>query len=606
VKKKHFLSLVLFALVPLTTHAWWNEEWGYRKAITLDTTPAGTNIQGGVSNAPVLVRLHTGNFSYFLDVQGDGKDLRFLAGDDKTPLKHHVELFDPVNQMALVWVQAPTVPGNSNSEKLWMYYGNAQAVANGDAGGTYDVNEALVYHFNGQGAPRDQTSYGNHPAASTAEVQPASLIGAGAKFSGSGSITIPSTPSLKLTPATGWTFSTWIKIADPQADAMLMEMGDGVNTLSLAINGTAAYARLNAGGVISETPQSTNLTPGKWHHLALAAGAGKLNLYLDGAEAAAIDAIPPEMAGAVTLGATALGAQFFTGEMDEVHISNIARGPDWVRLAAQGEGMDAKLVGYGEDESADSAEDPGEASYFSVILHNVTLDGWVVIGLCAILGVVSWVVMGAKGFLLRRVRQHDQAFLAQYQKLGVEEQDRLDEEDTGGDEDLDTSPLASELFGKHDHFQGSVLYRIYHTGIREVHSRLGKAVGAQASGLEAKSLQAIRAGLDAVMVRETQKLQSQMVFLTIAISGGPFLGLLGTVVGVMITFAAIAASGDVNINAIAPGIAAALVATVAGLGVAIPALFGYNYLSSQIKEVIADMQVFTDEFIAKIGEIHGR
>ena len=92
------------------------------------------------------------------------------------------------------------------------------------------------------------------------------------------------------------------------------------------------------------------------------------------------------------------------------------------------------------------------------------------------------------------------------------------------------------------------------------------------------------------------------MLLTIAISGGPFLGLLGTVMGVMITFAAIAASGDVNINAIAPGIAAALVATVAGLVVAIPALFGYNYLVSQIKNISADMQVFIDEFISKIAE----
>src|SRR5262249_14063222 len=61
-------------------------------------------------------------------------------------------------------------------------------------------------------------------------------------------------------------------------------------------------------------------------------------------------------------------------------------------------------------------------------------------------------------------------------------------------------------------------------------------------------------------------------------------GLLGTVVGVMITFAAIAASGDVNINAIAPGTAAALVATVAGLGVAIPCLFGYNYLNTKVRK----------------------
>jgi biopolymer transport protein ExbB len=93
-----------------------------------------------------------------------------------------------------------------------------------------------------------------------------------------------------------------------------------------------------------------------------------------------------------------------------------------------------------------------------------------------------------------------------------------------------------------------------------------------------------------------------MVLLTIAISGGPFLGLLGTVVGVMITFAAIAASGDVNVNAIAPGIAAALAATVAGLGVAIPALFGYNWLNTKIKEVNADMRVFVDEFVTRIAE----
>jgi len=92
------------------------------------------------------------------------------------------------------------------------------------------------------------------------------------------------------------------------------------------------------------------------------------------------------------------------------------------------------------------------------------------------------------------------------------------------------------------------------------------------------------------------------VLLTIAISGGPFLGLLGTVVGVMITFAAIAAVGDVNVNSIAPGIAAALVATVAGLAVAIPALFGYNYLAARVKNIVADQQVFVDELISKIAE----
>jgi biopolymer transport protein ExbB len=74
----------------------------------------------------------------------------------------------------------------------------------------------------------------------------------------------------------------------------------------------------------------------------------------------------------------------------------------------------------------------------------------------------------------------------------------------------------------------------------------------------------------------------------------------------MITFAAIAASGDVNVNAIAPGIAAALVATVAGLAVAIPALFGYNYLTIRIKDATSEMQVFVDELIAKMAESYHR
>ena len=107
------------------------------------------------------------------------------------------------------------------------------------------------------------------------------------------------------------------------------------------------------------------------------------------------------------------------------------------------------------------------------------------------------------------------------------------------------------------------------------------------------------------MTRLQQRLSSQMVLLTIAISGGPFLGLLGTVIGVMITFAAIALSGDVNVNAIAPGTAAALAATVAGLSVAIPALFGYNYLASRIRNISADMQIFVDEFVTRVAERYG-
>jgi biopolymer transport protein ExbB len=122
--------------------------------------------------------------------------------------------------------------------------------------------------------------------------------------------------------------------------------------------------------------------------------------------------------------------------------------------------------------------------------------------------------------------------------------------------------------------------------------------------LSTRSIQAIRASLDGGYVRENHQLNDGLVFLTISIAGGPFMGLLGTVVGVMITFAAIAATGEVNISSIAPGLAAALVATVAGLIVAIPALFGYNYLVSRLKTVSNDMQIFIDEFVTKMAEFY--
>src|SRR5205085_5113923 len=121
--------------------------------------------------------------------------------------------------------------------------------------------------------------------------------------------------------------------------------------------------------------------------------------------------------------------------------------------------------------------------------------------------------------------------------------------------------IATE-FAEDPLFHGSSLWRLYQIGTREVAKRRTKGT----ESLSGANLDAIKATLDATLVRENHSLNARMVLLTIAISGGPFLGLLGTVVGVMITFAAIAAAGDVNVNAIAPGIAAALLATVAGLG----------------------------------------
>jgi biopolymer transport protein ExbB len=143
----------------------------------------------------------------------------------------------------------------------------------------------------------------------------------------------------------------------------------------------------------------------------------------------------------------------------------------------------------------------------------------------------------------------------------------------------------------------SVLGRLYRVAVAEAAALPVTGGGRRIS---AETVEVIRGALDARLVEETERLQRRLVMMTIAVSGGPFLGLLGTVVGVMITFAAVAASGDVNVTTIAPGIAAALFATVMGLLVAIPSLFGYNFIATRIAARVAAMEVFADQMVSRI------
>lgn len=600
--RKFFTAILLMVCCyPVASYAWWNNDWNYRKEITFDLTPAGADIASTVTDVPVLIRLSLGNFGYFADTKPDGSDLRFVASDDKTPLKFHVERFDATNQMAFVWVSVPRLAGATNNEKIYLYYGNSKASGNIKAADTYDVNQVLVMHFGeGDAALADNTAYGNKASASTAEINPASLIGSGAKFNGSSVITVPSSASLRLIPAKGATMSAWVRIDQPQTDAYVMALEDQGRHFVLGIKGTQVYTRVSVAGGEAEISQTDSLSTGAWHHLAATVGSGKLALYVDGKPAYnGSPVVPLEVAGALSIGNSAAGTNGLTGEMDEVQVSSVARPAEWLLAAAKSQGQKAPLVVYGGD-----AQREGEkVNYFATTMQNVTPDGWVVIIVLVIMFVIAVLIMSAKAVYLGRIRRANAAFIKEFERLRGDPT-ALDSKDDEGDEALDESAFMPHVKGEQQSkFKFSTIYRLYHHGVQEMTGRVGLSAGASAvKTLTPQAIAAIHAAMDATQVRMTQKMQSKMVLLTIAIAGGPFLGLLGTVVGVMITFAAIAASGDVNVNSIAPGIAAALAATVAGLAVAIPSLFGYNWLNTQIKEVNADMRVFVDEFVTRIAE----
>ena len=586
---------------------WWNDQWAFRKEITFDLTPTGGAIAGTANDVPVLVRLSLGNFPYFNDTKPDGSDLRFLAADDKTPLKFHIERYDAQAQMAFVWVTVPHLAGGVNTDKVYLYYGNKEAQAGADVAGSYDKSQALLYHFGAAAtAAQDATAYKTEPTKFSAEVNPASLIGAGVKLGGAQSITIPATASLRLLPAQGITMSAWVRIEAAQSQGYVADLAEGPRELTLGIEGQQAFARYTDGTPV-QVASTAALSTGEWHHLALVAGGGQLKLIVDGEAAGNTPVTLNEIGGTLTVGGSAAGGNYLTGELDEFAVSNIARSDDYVKAAARSQGVVAPLVVYGGDASKES---DASTSYIGTTLRSVTVDGWVIIIILVILFFLSLAIMTGKFVFLNRVGRGNSQFLKRFRKMR-DDPSALEKivgpKANDADEDAGEAKLPS-LFDKEDPetFGSSTLWRLYHHGMRETMKRIeGQTAGAaRVTTLSAQSIEAIRATLDATHTRMTQQLSAQMVWLTISIAGGPFLGLLGTVVGVMITFAAIAVAGDVNVNAIAPGTAAALVATVAGLGVAIPCLFGYNYLNTRIKEINADNHVFVDEFVTRIAETY--
>ncbi|AGH51438.1 DUF2341 domain-containing protein [Sphingobium scionense] len=539
-------------------HAWWEADYSYRTRINLNVDAAG--ITGEVTRAPVLVRLHSGNFS-FKDVKADGSDLRFVAGDDRTPLKFHIERWSPQDEQALVWVDVQGLqPGQASA--IYAYYGNESAAAAQDAAGTFSADYRLVYHFDNEGAPRDATANGAHATGGEAR-NAGGLIGSSLILDGANPVTLPASAF-----ASGpLSISFWVK---PSGDGAIFSLPGAVSLVAeggqlfIDANGT----RSNGGALAADS----------WANVALVNDGAKSTLYINGQPAG-------EVAGALAAatGAAVIG-QGFTGEIDEFRVAGAALPQSLFQLAAASEGQASRLV---TTDTPQQVETGGGHNHFGILFSALTLDAWIVIIICAFMLAIAIAIMITKGLLISRVRSANEAFIDAYSQLSRR----------AGDHDglpaFDPGNAAAE----------STLGRLYNIGRRELTERLreGKATGSRFA-IRAQSIAAIRSALDAGRVRESQKLNSKLVLLTIAISGGPFIGLLGTVLGVMITFASVAAAGEVNINAIAPGIAAALLATVAGLAVAIPALFGYNYLLSRIEELTADHDIFVDELEKRIAE----
>uniref|UniRef100_UPI003F6A6FB4 DUF2341 domain-containing protein n=1 Tax=Alcaligenes nematophilus TaxID=2994643 RepID=UPI003F6A6FB4 len=599
------LVLVTGIIHPAISHAasWWQDDWKYRKQISIDTTPEGGAINETIGRTPMLVRLHTGNFS-FEGVAENGADIRFVAADEKTVLNYQIESFDPMLGMATIWVDVPAVEAGARQD-IWMYYGNEAAPAASNGQITFDPNYTLIYHFAGaaDAASRDTTAFSNH-AQTTVGSPFDSVIGRGLQLTGGQPLMLPASPSLALAAGGEFTFSAWVRSEQASGAQLLYARRDAGNALLIGVEQGIPFVEVNG----QRTPQAQPLSAGAWQHLAVTASGQQIQLYVNGRPAATLAvALPPlataaaiggDVPGSTTATQTTTGADDaaggdeapavaapafapFVGAIDEVRISKIARPASLILADAVSQGSESRLVQYGVDEQQSGFNLAG----LGFLLNAVPFDAWIVLAVLAFMMVQTWIIMVKKNRRAKQILVANEAFREAFSKVGT----RLE-------------LLADDSRAK-PQLQEATLWRLYEGGVNEI--RVRREQGADTTLISSATIEAIRVSMDAIRTKEMLALGARMGTLSNAIAGGPYIGLLGTVLGIMVVFLGTAMAGDVNINAIAPGMAAALLATAAGLFVAIPALFGYNRILGLNKEIGADMRVFVDEFTARLAELHG-
>ena len=213
-------------------------------------------------------------------------------------------------------------------------------------------------------------------------------------------------------------------------------------------------------------------------------------------------------------------------------------------------------------------------------IENATTEGKITVLVLLVLSLFSWTIIITKFRQLTIARKATKKFMAAY----ISTRDPLDIKKRGED------------------FDGAPAYALYERGAEELAYQLKKnpvtVKGERRISLS--SYEAVKVVLEEAASAQAMSLEKGMIVLSTAVAGGPFIGLLGTVWGVMSTFAGIAASNSASLTAMAPGVAAALVATVTGLLVAIPAMFAYNFMVTTVRAITQELDGFASRYANQI------
>jgi biopolymer transport protein ExbB/TolQ len=238
------------------------------------------------------------------------------------------------------------------------------------------------------------------------------------------------------------------------------------------------------------------------------------------------------------------------------------------------------------------------ASALEFAIRKATPEGKITMSALLVLSLFSWTIIITKARQLAIARKWAKKFFAAYETT--------------------RDPL--ELKRKEEIFEGAPAYNLYIRAVDELeyhlknypvhvearrdlssdpilgHGNTTAFVRSNTRRISTASFEAVKVVMEQTAAAEAMALEKGMIVLSTAVAGGPFIGLLGTVWGVMETFAGIANAGAASLTAMAPGVAGALICTVIGLLVAIPAMFSYNFMVTTIRAITQELDGFVSLF----------
>ncbi len=207
-----------------------------------------------------------------------------------------------------------------------------------------------------------------------------------------------------------------------------------------------------------------------------------------------------------------------------------------------------------------------------------TLEAKVIIVFLLVFSIFSWSIMVAKAVQMRRAKKLNRLFENEFR----------------------AQKHTLDVYDRRVNVEDCPQFVVYQEACKEVDARLKTPEGGRKAALSIKSVEHIKRTLESAVASQSIRLESGLILLALAVSGAPFLGLLGTVWGVMSAFSYVAMLGKADLATMAPGVAAALITTVAGLLVAIPSMFGYNYLVHNLRVLTVELDNFAQALMSQL------